>query len=73
MTGREEGMIPENVRTGELLVAMDNGQLQPAPLLSQQVNMHQYTLFLLNICLSRLPPCKRTTIMAIIETVLVFA
>jgi Ca-activated chloride channel family protein len=39
MTGREEGMIPENVRTGELLVAMDNGQLQPAPLLSQQVNM----------------------------------
>ena len=30
-------------------------------------------LFPLNIRRSRLPPCKRTTIMAIIETVLVFA
>jgi Ca-activated chloride channel family protein len=39
MTHAEEAMIPEKVRTGELLTAMDNGQLQPAPLLSQQVNM----------------------------------
>ncbi len=39
MTGEEEDVRPENVRGGELLVAMENGQLQPAPHLSQQVNI----------------------------------
>jgi Ca-activated chloride channel family protein len=39
MTGEETGLRPEDVRRGELLVAMENGQLQPAPLLSQQVSM----------------------------------
>lgn len=33
------GVRPEEVRRGELLVAMENGRLQPAPLLSQQVNI----------------------------------
>jgi Ca-activated chloride channel family protein len=35
----ESGVRPENVRRGELLVAMESGQLQPAPLMSQQVSM----------------------------------
>ncbi len=35
----EEGVRPENVRGGELLVAMENGQLQSAPHLSQQVSI----------------------------------
>lgn len=35
----ESGVRPENVRKGELLVAMESGQLQPAPLMSQQVSM----------------------------------
>jgi len=34
-----EGLQPEEVRRGELLVAMEDGRLQPAPLLSQQVRM----------------------------------
>lgn len=33
------GVQPGEVRRGELLVAMENGRLQPAPLLSQQVNI----------------------------------
>jgi len=38
--GEEEpGLRPENVRRGELLVSMENGQLQSAPLMSQQVSM----------------------------------
>jgi Ca-activated chloride channel family protein len=39
MTGEEQGLRPENVQRGELLVAMESGQLQPAPLMSQQVSM----------------------------------
>ena len=35
----ESGLRPENVRRGELLVAMESGQLQPAPLMSQQVSI----------------------------------
>lgn len=34
-----EEVQPGEVRRGELLVAMENGRLQPAPLLSQQVNI----------------------------------
>ncbi|MGB3210640.1 MAG: marine proteobacterial sortase target protein [Desulforhopalus sp.] len=39
MTGEEQGLRPENVRRGELLVAMENGQMHAAPLLSQKVKM----------------------------------
>ena len=39
ITEQDEGILPENVQRGELLVAMENGQLQSAPLLSQQVSM----------------------------------
>ncbi len=39
MTGEEEAVRPENVKRGELLVVMDNGNLRPAPLMSQQVSM----------------------------------
>ncbi|MCP4338413.1 MAG: marine proteobacterial sortase target protein [Desulfobulbaceae bacterium] len=35
----ESGVRPENVRRGELLVAKESGQLQPAPLMSQQVSI----------------------------------
>ncbi|MFN2355638.1 MAG: VIT domain-containing protein, partial [Desulfopila sp.] len=39
MTGAEAGVRPDDVQRGELLVAMENGQLHPAPLLSQQVDI----------------------------------
>ncbi len=39
MSGEQEAMIPENVRTGELLTVTDTGEMHPSPLLSQQVNM----------------------------------
>jgi len=39
MSGEQTGLRPEEVRRGELLMAMDDGQLQPAPLLSQQADI----------------------------------
>ncbi len=39
MPAEEAGMSPENVQRGELLVALESGQLRPAPMLSQQVSM----------------------------------
>ncbi len=39
MTGGQEGLVPENARTGELLVIMDDGQSHPSPLVSEKVNM----------------------------------
>ncbi len=39
MNGEKEGLRPENVQRGELLVAMENGVLRPSPLMSQQVSM----------------------------------
>ena len=38
-TEENESIQPEEVRRGELLIAMDDGRLHPAPLLSQQVAM----------------------------------
>jgi Ca-activated chloride channel family protein len=38
-TGTEAGVRPDDVQRGELLVAMENGQLHPAPLLSQRVDI----------------------------------
>lgn len=35
----EEGFSPEEVRRGELLMAMEGGGMQPAPLVSQQIGM----------------------------------
>jgi Ca-activated chloride channel family protein len=35
----EEGGFPEEVRRGELLVAMEGGRMQPAPLVSQEIGM----------------------------------
>jgi Ca-activated chloride channel family protein len=39
MTGTEADVSPDEVQRGELLVAMENGQLHPAPLLSQRVDI----------------------------------
>jgi len=39
MPREEEGIRPDNVQRGELLVALESGQLRPAPLLFQQVSM----------------------------------
>lgn len=39
MPAEGTGIRPDNVQRGELLVALESGQLRPAPLLSQQVSM----------------------------------
>ncbi|MGB3221364.1 MAG: marine proteobacterial sortase target protein [Desulforhopalus sp.] len=39
MNGTGTEMLPDDVQRGELLVAMENGRLHPAPLLSQQVDI----------------------------------
>lgn len=39
MNGTGTEMRPDDVQRGELLVAMENGRLHPAPLLSQQVDI----------------------------------
>lgn len=39
MTEADRGVQPKQVRRGELLVAMEDGRLQPAPLLMQQVQI----------------------------------